>query len=843
MGRALLAVALGLGVFGCENGLGLGKGNVLRVEVELAENPAGAGAESGYTASLVGGGDGPIAVEVDLSSDIELNLDHDDDSLVAFLAGTHGLTARTRFEKSSYETTVEWVVGPGAAHTLDLVLEDAATPVGQPLGMELEILDLWGNAHPPEVATITVEPEAPILDWKVSSTVPGLYTVTAAFELLEDTEQFVVLSGTPVTMELTLSDMDLELHETTVADVVFYDLYGNVVESEWLLWTDPADDVTIRHNLITFDAEGNFMVYAASADSALMDAVGPLHIDSTGPELGVVHPPRGHRTTDSSDTATGTAVDEWSGVSEVSVNGEICPVDELGSWECPVTYDFGMNLLQTEATDGDGNPTTDTRAALSGSFTPYGDGVDPGIMARVNESGFDVLEDMASGFIDTSTIAGAIPSPVFYDISQWQECFDPCFGIWGGCEFCWTVTWYEIAFYLQNFSISGTELDIDPKAGGYLDTMARILNPYMDWSASGSVVGISYSSSGYVMADNIQLDMDLTPSVSGGQLHVATSNVSGSTTNFDFDLDSWVYDVVQFFGINVDAIVEGYMVDALVDMAESEVPDLVNDALSDLEIAESFDMDGQTYHLDALPSDVSVDEYGLTLEFASYVTADSWEIAASPDPGSLVYPYTPPALGNAGTQMELALGQDFINQVFFALWGGGMLDMEQTETDLGLDMDELSLFLPSLSALTVQTEALLPPVAVPGTGTALLDMQIGDLALSLFDGEPIESNLFLRVYVSLIAGLDLTATAQNTLSAALSDIEVYFDVVAPTDGSRYTASTEAFLEALMPLLLPSLTDSLGEIPVPDFAGFTLGALGMTLEGPEWGYLVASGDLQ
>ncbi|MEE2751686.1 MAG: hypothetical protein VX519_09665 [Myxococcota bacterium] len=841
MKRTWWLVLLGMTMLvGCMGDRGVAKGQVWTLEVEIVENPAVAGDEVGYTAALVKGRTGEEqAVEVVVSSDIELDLEHNEEILVAFVAGEHALTFTGTHEGGTYTTEVVLTVAPATPNTLDLELEDLATRVGQPLGLSVEILDLWGNAHDPAIAEITVDPEATILDSKVSTTVPGLYVVTAAHETLVDSEQFMVLSGEPVAIDLQLSDSDLELHETTVASVLFTDLYGNNVDAPWLLWVEPMDGITIRYNTITFDEEGQFTVFASNESGTLQDTEGLIQIDSTGPELTVDTPERGTRTTDVASVLSGTALDGWSGVSDVSVNGESCPIDEQGAFECPLDYEFGLNLLETEAVDGDGNATTDTRTVLSGNFSPYGSGVDPGMMVRINEPGFDVLEEMASGFVDVSTIASAIPSPVFQDSSQ--NCYDPCFGWFGGCEFC--VTWYEIVFYLQNFTIDGTEIDLDPVAAGYLDTMARILRPYMTYSANGTLLGIGYSASGYVQADHIQLDMDLTPSVNGGQIQMATSNASASTSNFDFDLDGWVYDVVSFFGINVDSIVEGYLVDALVDMANDDVPDLVNGALEDLEISETFEISDQYYDLDAIPSGVSVDDLGLTLNLETFLTSQAWVHPFVTDPGSLVYPYTPPSMGATGMQLELGLNQDFLNQVFFALWGGGVLEMEQTEEDLGLDMEDLALFLPSLSALTVQTSAWLPPVVVPGTGTSAMDLQVGDLELAIFDGEPIDSNLFLRLFVTIVAGLDLDATPQNTLAANLGDLQLHFDVVAPTDGTRYTASTEAFLEALLPLLLPVLTDSLGEIPIPDFSGFTMGALSMSLDGPELGFVVAAGDLQ
>jgi hypothetical protein len=356
------------------------------------------------------------------------------------------------------------------------------------------------------------------------------------------------------------------------------------------------------------------------------------------------------------------------------------------------------------------------------------------------------------------------------------------------------------------------------------------------------VVGIGYSASGNIEADWIKIAMELTPWVQNTVLGVDLDNVAVSTQNFNFTLDSWIYTVMNFFGVNIDAIIEGLLVDALADMAEDEVPELVNEALEALEVSQTFEMGGIDFDLDALPYQVSVDDNGLTLGLSTWFTAQSWVIPYAANLGSLVYPYSVPSFATPNGEMELGIGEDFLNQAFYAMWSGGLLEMSMDEDDLGLDMSELAVFMPGLSALTVQTSGALPPVVVPGTGSDLLDLQIGDLELSIYDGEPIEQNLFLRVYVHLIADMSLETSTENALVIGIGDMDIWFDLVYPNARSQYAGDTEAFLAELMPLLVPMLSDSLGEFPLPSLDGMSIGNISVALDGAEDGFVVASGDL-
>ena len=839
----LISFPFAFWMLACGDGSGSDQGSLLSLQFELDRDSITAGETVGYIATM-DDADVTVPTEISIESSLEVDLDLDTESLSPTVAGLHELVASAEYSGTLYTASVTLDVLPTAPARLDLQVADVVTDVGVPVGYAVVLEDDFGNSLDISAVQIEASPdELSLVEGQLVTTLPGVYDITASLlsedpeivePVLEDMESLVVRAGEPASLDLWLEDLELELGETTIAHVDVFDQYGNPIDADWVLWSDPVQGVAMNYNVLSFTEEGWYDIYASLPDGSMQDLEGPILIDSSGPDLQIDEQPRGNTTRDAGQTYSGTATDEYSGLSGVTVNGTSASVAEDGSWEAYVAYQFGLNVVETVAVDGDSNPTTDIRSTLSGEFTPNGDPIDNGLIVRINEDGFDAVEDLASDFIDISTIASQLPSPVYSNNSQ------SCINWWWGGSTCWD--WYTINFYVGNMSVGSTTLDLDPTAGGDLDTTAYVNNPYLDWSASGNVIGIGYSASGTITADWIRLAMDLTPSVNSGVLSVGVSNSVVDTQNFSFYLDSWIYDVMNFFGVNIDAIIESLLVDALADMAQDEVPELVNETLEALEIGETFSMGGIDFDLDAIPYAVSVDDFGLTLGLSTWFTAQQWVTPYTAGLGSLTYPYTPPSFSTPNGEMELGIGEDFLNQAFYAMWSGGLLEMSLTDEDLGLDMDELSLFMPGLSAMTVQTSGMLPPVVVPGTGTGLLDLQIGDMELAIYDGEAIEQNLFLRVYVHLIADMDLETSTANALVVGIGDMDIWFDLDYPNARSQYAGDTEAFLAELMPLLVPMLSESLGEFPIPSLEGLSVGNISVGLDGPEDGFVVASGDI-
>lgn len=828
-----------LAIVGCESNVDKGKvddtaapSDEPTLQLTLDPSSGTAGEDVAYTLVVVVGSE-ETPVEADsLSSDLEANLSHDADSLAPTVAGGHTLTATATWEGESLSTLALLEVGAGPAAELSLSLSESFFMAGESVTYTVTAADAYGNAVDTRAATVAANSaDVSVSGGVITGVVPGAYSATASLDGATDTEYFQIVTGSPAAIDLTLSDTDLEVGDSTTAEVVVTDEYGNLIEDLYTLSVE-GGSVEIDGDTITFPMEGEFTVFATVEGTALMDSEGPLLVDSTGPDLVVTEPERGDWSEGLSGKVNGSVSDQWSGVGELTVNGESVTIGDDGAFSTDATWDFGLNVVETSATDGDGNTTTDTRAVLAGDFLSYGEGAPSAMLVRINEGegGLDEIELLGEGLVAATDLDALIPYPAY---SYYEE---ECIDYWWD-EVCFD--WYSVNLYITSPRISSTDMVLDPLSSGQLQASFIVYGPALNWSASGDVVGIGYSGSGTITADSITVTLLLTPYVSGGDIGVTVNSVSVSSSGFDFDFDSWIYDVLDYVGVDIDGMIQDYMEGAIEDVVYGEVPGLMAETFQDLEIGYTFAVEDNSYSFLAVPDAVAVDATGITLGLETSVSASAWTSAYT-GLGSLYYGYSQPTWTSGGGT-SMGVSADFLNQVFLAMWGGGLMDMSLTDEDLGLDVADLALVLPDLTDLTVETEALLPPVVVPGDGEDLLDLQVGDLLVNVYNG-PAESGYeYMQVYVSAEAGLNLSATSSATLSAEIGDTEVWFDVVYPDAGSSEAAATEALLGMLVPLLLPELTGALGEIEIPEIEGFTLTDITVTQDGAERGYTVLSGD--
>lgn len=794
------------------------------LELVLDQDDVVAGTAIGWSA-IVHHPDGSTeAVAAELSSDLEAELRLSDDTVTPVLAGEHSLSA-------SWESlsAVGWVrVSPGPAASLELGLSATQTPAGTPLSMSLSGWDRYGNVVDTSAAAYTTDDAAAIVAApNVVSTVPGSYSVTATLDEVSDSQGFRVVAGEPVGLELSLSKTELELYETTLARIAVVDVYGNEVDVDADLWVEGDGEVEVAAESITFYDEGSYYVYAAYGE--LDDLVGPILVDSTGPTLVVEEPERGAWVRGSGGTVSGSCEEPYSSLEELTVNGEPVEVADDGSFSTSVAYDFGLNIVETAATDSDGNRTVDTRAVLAGEFWPYGDSLTDGIVARLNQDGFDEIEVLGESLINGTDLAALVPSPAYETSSE--SCVDVIFD-----EVC--ITWYGITLYLTNPSIGGSDLELDPTSAGTIDATFTVYTPSIDWEADGTVLGIDMSADGNIYADNITIALSLQPYVSGGELGVNVVSAAMSTAGFSFDWDSWIYDVMDFFGLDLSGLVEGYLSDAVEGLMTDEIPSMLADVVGDLEISMPIELGEDVFQLDAVPSSVSVDDLGLTLGLGTLFTTASWDHAET-GLGSLWAGYSLPVYSSASPDLQLSVSLDFVNELLYAFWGSGVLDISMSSSELGLDLSSVGDYL-GFTELNIVVYPELPPVVVPGSG-AMGELQIGDLEIVIYDGPVDPANVAYDVYASVFADFDLSAS-DGMLAPSIGDPVVWFDVVTPANNTEYSEDVETLLAALIPMLLPELTGALETIPLPDIEGFPLAIDSIYSDGGG-GWVTIDGDLE
>ena len=105
---------------------------------------------------------------------------------------------------------------------------------------------------------------------------------------------------------------------------------------------------------------------------------------------------------------------------------------------------------------------------------------------------------------------------------------------------------------------------------------------------------------------------------------------------------------------------------------------------------------------------------------------------------------------------------------------------------------------------------------------------------------PIEDEDYrLEVYASVLADLQLSANS-TAITPNVGTPAFVFDVIFPAANSEGAQSAESLLDALLPLLIPNLTDAIGEIEIPSISGFGFNNVNSTLS---QGHLQMTGALQ
>jgi len=190
-----------------------------------------------------------------------------------------------------------------------------------------------------------------------------------------------------------------------------------------------------------------------------------------------------------------------------------------------------------------------------------------------------------------------------------------------------------------------------------------------------------------------------------------------------------------------------------------------------------------------------------------------------------------PVFTASQSSFGLALRDDMLNQLFWALWYSGGLEMNIVEA-----FPEL---LPP-GVLAVDLSATLPPLVMPGTDGTVLDLGMGDLnikvqldmAALLSDDADTPYLVDIELNVSMIMGaaIDVDPVDNHLVLLVDDSPEFYFDVVAIND-APYAEEAGAVIQGFIPQVLPTLLeDALKSFTLPSI---DLSAVPGIPEGTAW----------
>jgi len=679
--------------------------------------------------------------------------------------------------------------------------------------------------------------------------VTGDYQVTVSpegYPAITNTKTVTVASGEPVTLDLDVTPAIIEAGHTVSYEVNGQDIYGNNLTGGWDLEVDPDNGVTIdeAEQTILFMKGGDFTVHVDYDD--LEDEEQVSVTDNTPPTINWTNPERGTFTSADSVELEGTVTDVGGDVTTFRINGQDVTFNpNTGAFYFPRSLTDGLNIFEAEVVDNSDNSAFYAISVLQGDYLPNDSWVDSAVGVKVTEGGLNKIEEIAE-----TMLAEEFDLPqLILETLQIQEVFD-------------------LGFMTCNVDLAATDASMDPidvaleAFNGYLDVVATISNIDITLSADidCSKDGTKTHYDGSVTADWLKAQTQVYITLDeNNEIEVAIGEVDITYQNLLLTIEGLDQTLLNMLLITMWPIIEGYANQII----QEEIPPIIDQALSDLELLYSFELLGHTLTMEGAFADLEIEEDGLDLWLDAQVTADSYDPETPAHPGSYFTYGVLPTLGTLtpgglAYQLGAALSDDILNLALYIVYRSGMLtfDLDQeTAPQFGFTWDmvagDLELFFPGISAIggadapvILQLRPYLPPVLlISETKDVDAELQIGELFMNLIvepeGGAPVNT---LSLAVALVAPVTVVASEEGD---ALS-----FEIGTPTISLDVMESMfllpDVFLETFMPtliqLLMPVIAGFLEEFPIPAFEGYTISIKELTTIGQEDDYLAVFGDL-
>jgi hypothetical protein len=493
---------------------------------------------------------------------------------------------------------------------------------------------------------------------------------------------------------------------------------------------------------------------------------------------------------------------------------------------------------------------------------PIGTRLDQSVVVDVTTEGFGSLQGVIGGFV-----------PPYIDVPAIAE---------SDSEDCWLVDCYAYSLYVDGMyvDIALDEINLVPASGNVLNLEAEAtitLNSPSDpavldiWAELAGldviddVCGLSVDPVHVTLSGPIQLslvhdpqgvdvDGDGTPDTKRMDVVVPpvdwTWDASGDDINFDdcglADVINTVNEVTGFFGFDIYELVLDQFtptIDELVTTLPAEIEPLLEDTFSQLTISEELDLLGVPLTFTVWPNALETSSGGLRMELSSvtdvpqHPCVDRFGITKS-----LATPADLPAIGSAPAALPFTphaaamIDDDFVNQVLFGVWSGGLLcytlpdPTGELELPLPIDSTLLGLLapevfddlVPSGTQMSIITAPTQPPRVAEGGSD--VNVALDGLGLGFFvdvDGRRVR---LLNIDVAADVGVDLDYDG-NTGNLGIGiglDAGAFTPMVTANEFKPdATAQIEGSFGSLFDTLVgPLLGGALGDMSfaVPGFEG-------------------------
>ena len=695
---------------------------------------------------------------------------------------------------------------------------------------------------------------------KLTTNKSGSYDITCNLAGVKPADAssatLIVTPGAPISMTLKPKpDKKFYVIDDTIKMFgLGKDKFGNDVPEmplEQPCAVDPPEGVTVNAGgkSYSFNTDGHYHFAGVSKDYPSLAAEITLTCDSVGPMVLITEPKRGATLNgDMMVKVKGTVIDATSGLKSFTIGGNDVPVATDGSFEYTIPSVWGMNPIIWIATDEWGNANDgvqtyyySTKWYLSDFTLPKDSEINDAIGIWLSQNVLDngthnhtnpndivsVLEVVIGG-IDLNSLLGGIATLAPINI--------------GGVA---TVTPGLANVKLGDPTKNGGYPLIDMQVlNGGINVAAKIYGFSADLNLDISVFGLPpLKTVTTIAADEVDVGLDiyLAKDPTTGKLVSTVKNTKISLTNLTIlpngpisNFLNGIIPVNQFIA-QLETLILAPLTNLLTSVLAPQLDQLLGGALGNVFGALAINTtiplgpfigNGPPANL-KLTSDIGTIQFqekqGLVFGLMASMTAEkkvTHDTLGSIGRAGCLADGAKPEVFNPSEKygLEVGLADDFVNQLLFSVWNGGLFTLALDSSVLGnVDLSQYG-----VSDLSVETDFLLPPILNSCADSEWLTLQIGDLGVHAklsFSGTPIDMFAYAMVEakVKIEAVPDPANPGSKAISLNLDPKSIQLKLEITQINSEATSFKDIFknlIGGLLPSLVGGLSNGLGAIPLP-----------------------------
>ena len=474
--------------------------------------------------------------------------------------------------------------------------------------------------------------------------------------------------------------------------------------------------------------------------------------------------------------------------------------------------------------------------AYSQNYWPRDQLVPHATAIRMNNSGFDYVEEEIAAYITPELFEDMIENPVYEGNGVEVNIYNIDFTTPPSVNIFATTDGINVGISINNLVVDG-EISLL----GICDC---------DMTVTSNPLNISTTAVVNVVND---------------QYNVELHNTNVNFQNFNLSVDCpWYCEIAGWLIELLEGEIESYLEDMMVDMLNDEVPAQIEEFLNTLPFEFTFEVLGIPLTVTMGPDDVEPNNFGITAWLKGDITSEMGHNDCVPllDGSYRTDDASPNLRGvipgtNISYDVAIVLSDDFINRILFKTFDFGLICYELSPED----MMELGLPAPLTTELFAGAVPRIhdycynepmyivvrpqePPIIYldnteeePYPITLTMNNLMLDFYANIFDRW---FRLFTFNVTVEYVKMSMEVTIENAIHIELSDdvsitTEVVYDeLLHLTPEER--AAVENLLPTLVNLILPLLSDSISDIPLPEIEGFIYQVLDLRTIGDNYNFV-------